>query len=183
MQLGEPSAQAGTDKIDESLLCSVLLDDALHGKVARTRVNVRYQDGTSETQETDASGVVDLRRDRGMWADLELDFAGRTHVRRLFLLYPDISQGAGQWRRLANLGYVHEATPPSAAPSIQILAAALERFQSDHGLLPTGVANPVTVGKLGVMHACFIEWRELPARREPPATGASRRETPKETAS
>ena len=152
---------------------SLRIDDPFLGFVADTPVDVRYADGSSEKLETNEDGVVEVKADRfssdGNYADVKVTTDLREHTVRVFLVLEHVASENGAWQRLVNLGYVPIEEPKSEPYSPEILAASLEEFQADAGIVVTGKLDSSTQARLASWHTASRSWGEhdLFTRAEP----------------
>jgi len=140
--------------------CPILLDDPFLGFLSGISVTVKYPDGSDELLTTDDDGMIKVRTDRGAYVDLKFETELRMHEMRVFVVLEDVSTPKGAWQRLVNMGYVDDPEPPPKPFSEDYLAAAVEEFQSEHGIRPTGELDSRTQSALDSSHDSTVPWRE-----------------------
>lgn len=138
----------------------ILLDDPLLGPLSGIRVTVKYSNNSTEEITADGDGILKVRAGRGTHVDLEFATALRSHRRRVFLVMDSAGTKPGAWRRLVNLGYVRARDPAPELASDDLLARALEQFQADHGLKPTGDLDDRTQSTLESSEQSSSPWGE-----------------------
>lgn len=139
----------------------IILDDSFLGIQSGIKVTVKYPDGSDESLTTDDDGIIIVNTDRGVYIDLEFETELKMHQMRIFVVLDDISTPSGAWQRLVNMGYVDDPEPPSEPFNEDTLAAAIEEFQSEHDINPSGEMDNNTLSKLREIYASTTPWNEL----------------------
>ncbi len=138
------------------------LDDPFLGFLAEVDVEASYADGSSESLQTDEAGVVEVATDRwsddGNFVDLKFETELREHEMRVFLVLEHAASRTGAWQRLVNLGYVAIEPPPIEPKNDDLFAAAVEEFQADIGMRPTGELDGQTRDTLDSWHRADRSW-------------------------
>lgn len=138
----------------------IRLDDPFLGFLRKIDVEVKYEDGSKEKLKTDDSGILEVRWDRGDFVGLTFTTELKKHTMRIFPNPGDLSTPEGQWRRLVNLGCVEGAEPPKEPPSDEVLARAVEAFQAERGIAPTGIVDDATRSQLEKYGTSDQAWGE-----------------------
>jgi len=145
-------------------LLAIRLDDPFLGFLGETSVDARYADGSTDSLTTDPSGVVEVEVDRwsadGNFVDLTFQTDLREHQLRVFIVLEHATRRNGTWQRLVNLGYVPIDEPKAEPDTDDLFCAALEEFQADHGIPPTGELDGATVSALDSWHVAARSWGE-----------------------
>lgn len=123
--------------VARSILQSLMLDDFFIGILKGVNIIAKYPDGFQESLTAMENGIIKIRVNRGPYVDLKLKTEFELRDSRIFIELDDISTKKGAWQRLMNLGYANDSSPP-LEPSEEDFVRALEEFQSEHGLPPTG---------------------------------------------
>ncbi len=129
-------------------LWEIRLDDPLLGFLGGVKVEVNYEDGSKEKLTTNDAGTFEVRSNQGDFVDLKFTTELREHQMRVFPNPGDLATSMGVWRRLVNLGCVAGAEPPKEPPSEEVLARAVETFQAERGIAPTGEVDESTRSQL-----------------------------------
>ena len=141
----------------------ILLDDPFLGILSGIEVLVKYQDGSQRNIATNEHGMVRVSRNKGDFVDLQFATELREHQLRVFVNLKEASSPSGVWQRLANLGYADEFPPPAEPPDQDGLASAVEEFQSDHGIIPTGELDAATLEALASAYSSSTPWGDMSA--------------------
>lgn len=143
---------------------AIRLDDPFLGFLGETAVAARYADGSASQLKTDEHGVVEVETDHwsddGNFVDLQCTTDLREQQMRVFLVLEHAQTRVGAWQRLVNLGYVAIDEPTCEPDSDDLFAAALEEFQADRGIPPTGELDPHTQAALESWHRSASPWGE-----------------------
>lgn len=130
----------------------VVFDDPILGLCQGVTVHFKFSGGQEADLTTDEAGIVKLEARPGDFADTEYQREGIVHRQRVFLSPPDIVATDGTWQRLVNLGYVQKTLPPRLPESEPQLALAIEEFQAEFGLDPTGNLDNATRERIRRAH-------------------------------
>jgi peptidoglycan hydrolase-like protein with peptidoglycan-binding domain len=150
---------------------TIILDDPFHALRTGVSVNLTYADGSKGTVESDDDGVITVSTQRGNYVDLAFEADGVEYAHRVFVRLRAIDTPRGVWERLVNLGYIPHEQPPPAPPNDGVLASALEAFQAEHGLEPTGESDEETKRLLREAHDTDTRAWEQRDWGEEPVTG------------
>ena len=141
----------------------ILLDDPFLGILSGIEVTMKYEDGSQKSAVTDENGIVKVSRTKGKFVDLKFTTELREHQLRVFISLEEASSPNGTWQRLVNMGYVDELQPPSEPSDPDELASAVEEFQSEHGITPTGELDARTLEKLTSVYTSSTTWGDIGA--------------------
>jgi hypothetical protein len=156
-----PEGSSGQDNpfIYERLY--IIFDDPFKGLQKKVKVDLAYADGTKVSSETDSTGEVEVSRNHGAYVDAEVSTDCGEWRRRVFILLPDPFTQNGAWQRLVNMGYVSDEQPSESPPSQIKLAMAVEEFQAEHQIKPTGKLEDVTLKSIQEAHDTeILEWHD-----------------------
>lgn len=149
---------------------TLVLDDPALGFLADAACALTHADGSTGEATTDAQGRLKLEP-RGAWVDVRVETPLGARALRVMFCRDPASSARGAWQRLVNLGYAGPA--PSAEPDDLELAAAVQEFQSEVGLEPTGDLDAPTADKLAAVADDAAPWQSWQACASPSPDGAA----------
>jgi hypothetical protein len=147
---------------------TLVLDDPLLGLLAGVACDLTHEDGAKEQLTADAQGKVAFVT-QGAFVDLVVHTPLGDRARRVMITRDDPATPKGAWQRLVNLGYAGAAPSPQAGP--EELAAAIEEFQSEVGLRPTGDLCDRTIARLQKEAHAEAPWQSWACPVQPSPDG------------